>query len=98
MRAGPTQTATKASMAVSLVASRSLRWSRRAICDFGSALDSGSDAHIRIATTEIPGHCDRDVSVIGMWLLLEQRRRGHELSGLAVAALWNVELTPRLLQ
>jgi hypothetical protein len=39
-----------------------------------------------------------DVGVRRIWLLLEQRRRGHQLTGLAVAALRDVVLDPSRLQ
>src|SRR5712671_3329475 len=61
------------------------------------ALDSLADAHIRTAATDIPGHGLVDVAVGRVGLRREQRRCGHDLAGLAVAALRYLQVDPGLL-
>src|SRR5262245_19559554 len=59
----------------------------------GCAMDGLPDAMIGSAPASI-GHLSIDVGVRGLRLLFEQRHRGQDLPGLAVAALRNVELLP----
>src|SRR5881397_381877 len=60
------------------------------------AMDGGADALVRAAATDV-GHRRVDVGVGGMRILREQRRGGHDLPRLAVAALRHVFLDPRAL-
>src|SRR5499426_1574029 len=55
-----------------------------------------TDPLVGAATTDV-GHGVVDVLVGRLRLALEERRRGHDLPGLAVTALRHVELRPRLL-
>ena len=66
--------------------------------ELGGALDAGANADVRRAATQVAGHRAVDVGVGRMRVAFEQRRRGHDLAGLAIAALRHVELTPGLLQ
>src|SRR5437879_203525 len=78
------------------------RTSRRVICaalmsrSLRGAMDGGADALVRAAATDV-GHRRVDVGVGGMGILREQRRGGHDLPRLAVAALRHVFLDPRAL-
>src|SRR3989449_5817591 len=78
------------------------RNSRRLICaalmsrSLGGAMDGGADALVGAAATDV-GHRRVDVGVRGMRILREQRRGGHDLSRLAIAALRYVFLDPRAL-
>jgi len=60
-------------------------------------VDGGANALIGSATTDV---CHRlvDVGIGGLGLLGDQRRRRHQLAGLAVAALEHVDIEPGLLQ
>src|ERR1700754_3087036 len=60
----------------------------------GGFVDSRADAHIGGATADVAAHGGVDVGVAGLVVGLEQRRGGHDLAGLAVAALHHVELLP----
>src|SRR5437773_4648640 len=62
----------------------------------GRKMHGSTNALIRAAAADV-GHRLVDVGVARARILLEQRCRGHDLPGLAVAALRNVELRPRLL-
>src|SRR5262245_27218601 len=61
-----------------------------------SYVHGGSDALVRPAPADI-GHRVVDILVGRLWILLEQRGRGHDLAGLAVAALRHIERSPGLL-
>src|SRR5437899_5475365 len=63
----------------------------------GRLLDRSADPAIRAAAADVACHRGVDVIVGGMWILREQRGGGHDLAGLAVAALRHVERDPRLL-
>src|SRR6266853_3008312 len=60
-------------------------------------LDSLADSHISAAATDVPGHGGVDIAVCRVWFGGEQRRRGHDLAGLAIAALRDLEIEPCLL-
>src|SRR5436309_7928238 len=78
------------------------RNSRRVICaalmsrSMGGAMDGGADPLVRAAAADV-GHRRVDVAVGGMRSFREQRRGGHDLPRLAVAALRHVFLDPRAL-
>ena len=61
-------------------------------------LDPCSNAIVRGAATKITGHGVIDVGVGRIWVSLQQRSRGHDLPGLAVAALRDIKFAPRLLE
>src|SRR5258706_3176818 len=61
------------------------------------ALDSLADSHIGTATADVPGHRGVDIAVGRVGLGCEQRRRGHDLARLAVAALRHLQIDPGLL-
>src|SRR5882672_1953135 len=60
-------------------------------------LDSLADSHISAAATDVPRHGGVDIAIGRVGLGGEQRRRGHDLAGLAIAALRHLELDPGLL-
>src|SRR5262249_39202827 len=62
----------------------------------GRGVYGGADALVGATATDI-GHRGVDVGVGRLRLLLEQRRRRHDLAGLAVAPFRHVDLQPRLL-
>src|SRR5713226_2716306 len=61
------------------------------------ALDTGADSRISAAAADVPGHGGVDVGVGRFGLGGEQRGGGHDLAGLAIATLRNLELVPGLL-
>src|SRR6266404_888654 len=61
------------------------------------ALDSLADARIGSAATDVSRHRGVDVGVARLRHGGEQRRGGHDLPGLAIAALRHVQLDPGLL-
>src|SRR5207247_6197037 len=63
----------------------------------GGVLDSLADSHIRTAAADVPRHRGVDVAIGRVGLGGEQRRRGHDLAGLAIAALRHLQLDPGLL-
>src|SRR3989440_12087485 len=75
------------------------RNSRRVICgalmsrSLRGAMDGGADALVRATATDV-GHRRVDVGVGGMRSFREQRRGGHDLPRLAVAALRDALLDP----
>src|SRR5438093_6573876 len=79
------------------------RNSRRVICaalmsrSLRGAMDGGADALVRAAAADV-GHRRVDVAVGGMRSFREQRRGGHDLPRLAVAALRHVFLEPRAMR
>src|SRR5207247_1859805 len=78
------------------------RNSRRVTCgalmsrSLRGTMDGGADALIGAAATDV-GHRRVDVGVRGMRILREQRRGGHDLPRLTIAALRHVFLDPRAL-
>src|SRR2546427_11032836 len=62
----------------------------------GRVLDSLADSHISTAAADVPGHGGVDVAVARVRLGREQRRRGHDLAGLAVTGLRHLERDPSL--
>ena len=60
-------------------------------------LDGGADAHVGAAAANVSGHRRVDVSIVRVGRFREQRGGGHDLSGLAVAALHDFEVEPGLL-
>src|SRR6267378_3377128 len=64
-------------------------------CPFlGRVLDSLADSHISAAATDVPRHGSVDIAIGRLGVGREQRRRGHDLAGLAIAALRHLELDP----
>src|SRR6516165_5500209 len=63
-----------------------------------SVLDRSADALIGAASADIARHGGVDVVIRRLRRVLQQRRRRHDLAGLAVAALHHLQLQPRLLQ
>src|SRR5438309_6782982 len=63
----------------------------------GGVLDSLADPDVRTAATDVPRHCGVDVAIGRVGLGGEQRRCGHDLAGLAIAALRHLQLDPGLL-
>src|SRR5260370_24943711 len=55
-------------------------------------------ARVSAATANVAGHGFIDVSVGRFGIFFEQDSRAHNLSGLAVAALWDVDFDPGALQ
>src|SRR5213592_4589511 len=60
-------------------------------------LDSLADSHISTAAADVPRHRGVDVAISRVGVGREQRRRGHDLAGLAIAALRHLERDPGLL-
>src|SRR5882757_519600 len=60
----------------------------------GGFVDRRADAHIGGAAADVAAHGGVDVGVAGCVVGLEQGGGGHDLPGLAVAALHHVELLP----
>src|SRR5712671_2985729 len=60
-------------------------------------LDGLADPRIRAAAADVPRHRLIDIGIRGRWYLREQRSGGHDLSGLAVAALHDLQIEPGLL-
>src|SRR6267378_1642146 len=60
-------------------------------------LDSLADAHIRTAATDVSGHGGVDIAIGRVGVGREQGRRGHDLAGLAIAALRDFQRDPGLL-
>src|SRR3989442_6919321 len=62
------------------------------------ALDGGDDLVVGAATADVAVHVGDDLLARRLFVLGEQRRRGHDLPGLAVAALRHLLGDPCLLQ
>src|SRR6266436_6449973 len=60
-------------------------------------LDSLADSHIRTAAADVPRHRGVDIAIGRVGVGREQRRRGHDLAGLAIAALRDLQIDPGLL-
>src|ERR1700738_5122592 len=60
-------------------------------------LDGLADTRIGAAATNVPRHRLVDIGVGGRRYLGEQGRGGHDLAGLTVAALYDLEVEPGLL-
>ena len=56
-----------------------------------------ADAHVGAASANIPGHRCVDIGIGRLWRLVQERRRGHDLPGLAITALNDLLVEPRLL-
>src|SRR5687767_11488814 len=63
----------------------------------GRAMDRLANARVSAAATDVAAHRLIDIRVGRFRVLFQQRRGGHDLAGLAVAALGHVDLDPRLL-
>src|SRR5262249_24554736 len=72
-------------------------WSASLPACLRGLLDRFTNAHIGAAATDIAGHRRVDVGIGGRRVAREQRRRGHDLAGLAVAALHDLAIEPGLL-
>src|ERR1700730_19406589 len=60
----------------------------------GCLMDGSADADIGGTATDVAVHGAADVVVIRLGVAGQQRRRRHDLAGLAVAALDHIELAP----
>src|SRR6266853_2401682 len=60
-------------------------------------LDSRADSHIGAAPTDVPRHGGVDIVIGRVGVGREQRRGGHDLAGLAIAALRHLQIDPGLL-
>src|ERR1700744_1812490 len=60
-------------------------------------MDRIFDALVTAATADVAGHRFAYLIVGGFWILREQRGCLHDLTGLAIAALRDVDLAPGLL-
>src|SRR5882762_1534610 len=63
----------------------------------GGVLDSLADSHISAAPTDVPRHGGVDIAIGRVRVGGEQGGGGHDLAGLAVAALRHLQLDPGLL-
>src|ERR1700728_5289994 len=63
--------------------------------NLGRFVNGFADAEIRAAAADVAVHGGVDIRVGGMRILREQGGGGHHLSGLAVAALRDVDFLPR---
>src|ERR1700730_5435769 len=59
--------------------------------------DGGTNALIGAAAANVCGHRRVDINVAGVGISCQQRRRRHDLARLAIAALNDLEIEPRLL-
>src|SRR4029077_3602334 len=66
--------------------------------DFRRPVNRAADARVGPAAAYIPGHRFIDVFVRRVGFLAQQHRRAHDLPGLAIAALRNIQLDPGALQ
>src|SRR6185369_11333623 len=64
----------------------------------GGGMDGAADPEVGGAAAEVPRHRRVDVTVRRIRRLREERGSGHDLPGLAVPALGNVDLLPRALE
>src|SRR3954463_8991900 len=55
------------------------------------------DALVTAATADVARHRFADLVVGGFWIVHQQRGRLHDLAGLAIAALRDIDLAPGLL-
>jgi hypothetical protein len=60
-------------------------------------MNRAANSRVGTAAEDISGHRGIDVGVVRAGIALEKRDRGHDLSGLAIAALRNVDLQPGFL-
>ena len=63
----------------------------------GARFDRVADAHIGAAAADIARHRRIDIGIVGVRRTFEQRRRGHDLTGLAITALDHFQIEPGLL-
>jgi hypothetical protein len=60
-------------------------------------MDCVFDALVTTAAADVAGHRFAYLIVVGFWILYQQRRSLHDLAGLAISALWDIQLTPGFL-
>src|SRR5580658_7586213 len=100
-RAAPKSTPIKRPLATAaLLRSTSRRVTRRLDSfqsGFSRMLYPIANPHIRPTATDVAGHCGVDIRIIRRGISSQQRRCRHDLSRLAVAALDDFEIEPRLL-
>src|SRR5712691_9518652 len=60
----------------------------------GRVFDSLADPHISAAAADVPRHGSVDIAVGRVGVGREQGRRGHDLAGLAIAALRHLQRDP----
>src|SRR5690348_10153921 len=75
---------------------RWLSWQAPSLSSAGRSVDSGADALVGAAATDI-GDCIINIGIGRFRLIFEQRHDSHDHSALAVPALWNIVVDPRLL-
>jgi hypothetical protein len=68
-----------------------------AVCVPRGQSDRGADADVAAAAADVASHGGIDVSVAGVGILGQQSRGGHDLAGLAVAALHDLKFAPGVL-
>src|SRR5215472_7052036 len=61
----------------------------------GGLMDRAADADVSRAAADVAGHGRIDVRIARARVTAEERGGGHDLSALAVTALWHVEADPR---
>src|SRR5262249_49524888 len=64
----------------------------------GRSMNRLANPRVRAAPADVARHGSGDIGVGRAWILREERRRGHDLSRLAVATLRHVELDPGALE
>src|SRR6185369_88574 len=77
--------------------SSGMRSSRMASALRRRALDGLSNAHVGATAADVAGHRRVDLGIPGVGSRIEQGRCGHDLSRLAIAALDDFDVQPRLL-
>src|SRR5579864_137269 len=60
-------------------------------------MDRSANALVGAATANVARHRFINLSVGGLRMLRDQSGGGHNLPGLAISALWNIQFNPRLL-
>jgi len=63
----------------------------------GGAFDRVADADVGAAAANVPRHRRVDIGIIGMRRRGQERRRRHDLAGLAIAALDHFQIQPSFL-
>jgi hypothetical protein len=61
-------------------------------------MDGAANAGVSSTAADVAGHGFVDIFVGGLGVLLEEHGGAHDLSGLAITALWDVDFNPGALQ
>src|SRR5580765_4747190 len=61
---------------------------------FGGTVDGASDAWIGSAAADVAGHGFVNIGIGWFGILFQQNRGAHDLAGLAIAALRNIDFDP----